>query len=282
MTYRSIDIGDRPVLATKVEARPELVWLRIADLIIDEDYQRPLKAGSWTQIEKIAKAFTWSHFSPVLVAPVGERFAVIDGQHRTHAAKLVGLAEVPCMVLHLDETGQARAFAAVNGVVTTVTAFNVLRAALRAGEPWALAADAAVSKAGAKLMTSNRSANEKKPGEVYCPSFIADQVQLGRANVVTLALTAINGSSQRGDVFLWSYPFLRAFIGALVQAPRAQKRNLSAFIDAYPPAKLHHAVYLLKRADTTPADVRARSHAGLFGDALQEHLNRWVAAGGGA
>jgi hypothetical protein len=282
MAYRGIDIGNRPILAAKIDAQPELVWLRIADLVIDEDYQRPLTRPSWAQIEKIAAAFTWSHFSPVLVAPVGDRFAIIDGQHRTHAAKMVGLTDVPCMIINLDETGQARAFAAVNGVVTGVSALHVLRAAIRAGEPWALAADVAVKNAGAKLMTMNKPSSEKKPGEVYCVGWIGDQVRAGRANIVTLALGAVNRSGQRDDLFVWSYPFLRAFVGALIKLPRAQRRDLAGFLDAYPPSKLDHAVYLLKRADSTPADVRGRPHSGLFADALQTHLERWVEAGGGA
>lgn len=281
MTYRTIDIEDREVVPAKVEARPELVWLRIADLVIDEDYQRPLKKGNWTQIEKIAAAFTWSHFSPVLVAPVGERFAIIDGQHRTHAAKLVGLTEVPCMVMELDEVGQARAFAAVNGVVTAVTPGHVFKAAFRAGEPWALAAKAAVERAEARLVPYTPTAANKKPGEVYCIAFVRDQVNLGRAHLLTTALSAINRSTSRADLFVWQYPFLSAFVGALQKVPRAQKRDLAAFLDRHPPVQLDKGIYLLRRSADADPDMRAKSHAALFADALRAQIERWVEDGGG-
>jgi hypothetical protein len=281
MTYRTIDIGDREVRPRGIEARPELQWLRIADLVIDEDYQRPLKAASWRQIEKIAAAFTWSHFSPVLVAPVGERFAIIDGQHRTHAAKLVGLSEVPCMVIDLDESAQARAFAAVNGVVTAVNPGHVYKAALQAGEPWALAAKAAVENAGARLVPYTPSGGDKRPGEVYCVAYIRHQVELGRANLLTLSLSAINRCSSRGDLFVWQYPFLRALMTVLQKVPRAQKCDLVGFLDAHPPARLDHGVHLLRLSADADPDLRTKSHAAIFAEALQAQMERWVATGGG-
>lgn len=281
MTYRMIDIEGREVVPAKVEARPELVWLQISDLVIDEDYQRPLKRANWAQIEKIAAAFTWSHFSPVLVAPVGERFAIIDGQHRTHAAKLVGLTEVPCMVMDLDEAGQARAFAAVNGVVTAVTAGHVFKAAFRAGEPWALAAKAAVEAAGVRLVPYNPSAALKRPGEVYCVAFIRDQINLGRAHLVTSALSAINRCASRGELFVWQYPFLTAFMRALQQVPRAQRRDLVAFLDRHPPQALDKSIWLLRRSDGADPELRAKSHSALFADALRAQIERWVEDGGG-
>jgi hypothetical protein len=64
-----------------------LQWLALDRLVIDDAYQRPLLPGTWKSIEKIAANFQWSRFSPVLVAPIaGGLFAVIDGQHRVHAA----------------------------------------------------------------------------------------------------------------------------------------------------------------------------------------------------
>lgn len=274
MTLRTIDIGDREVMPAEVSRRPELVWLRIADLLIDDRYQRELTDRSWRQIERIAKAFTWSHFSPVLVAPVGDKFSIIDGQHRTHAAKLVGLTEVPAMLLDLDDAGQARAFAAVNGMATAVSAAQVYRAALLAGEPWAVEAEKSVEQAGAQLMAYNASAANKKPGEVYCVGWVREQIEAGRGALLTRALAAIAGSGQRNDLFIWSYPFLKAWLLALRNVPKAKGADLSAFLDAFPPARLDKAVYLLKRGDDP--EFRLQSHAALLADALQARLEDWV------
>jgi hypothetical protein len=276
MTYRTIDIEGREVIPAEVATRPQLIWLRIADLIIDDRFQRQLNDTSWRQIERIAKAFTWSHFSPVLVAPVGERFSIIDGQHRTHAAKLVGLSEVPAMLLDLDDAGQARAFAAVNGMATAVSATQVYKAALLAGEKWAVEAEACVEKAGAQLMTYNASAAKKKPGEVYCIGWVRDQIESGRGELLTRALAAINRSGQRADMFLWSYPFLKAWMVTLRAVPKATRVDLAAFLDVHPPTRLEKAVYLLKRGDDPMA--REKSHGFLFQSAQQAQLEAWVGA----
>lgn len=123
-------------------AAPMLQWLPISSLVVDDGYQRDLKAGNWKAIRRIAAAFSWSRFSPVFVAPVeGGLYAIIDGQHRTHAAALVGIDTVPCQIVQMDPREQAASFAAINGLVTKVTIWNIYKAALAAGEAWA-AADA--------------------------------------------------------------------------------------------------------------------------------------------
>ncbi len=83
MTYRTIDIGDRPSVQVDPGPAPMLQWVKVSDLIIDDGYQRPLGKSNWTAIQKIAANFLWSRFQPLLLAPVeGGRFAIIDGQHR--------------------------------------------------------------------------------------------------------------------------------------------------------------------------------------------------------
>jgi hypothetical protein len=278
MTYRSVDIGDRPVTRRDLPAQPPLIWIAIADLVIDDDYQRPLGKGNWAQIDKIATHFTWAHFTPLLVAPIeGSRFAIIDGQHRTHAAALVGLTHVPCMVVDLDEAGQASAFVGVNAQVTAVSPHHVYKAALAAGETWALAAARAVEKAGAALMTANASTKHKKPGQVYCTGFIADQVRLGRAALVTQALDAIARSNHNADVWIWGYPFLKPWISVLAKVPRAQRRDLTVFLNAHPPRNLETGVDILRRKP----EFMGRARAGLYQDCLQELLTAWVEAGEG-
>lgn len=120
--YREIQIGSREIIAAPAEPAPDLKWLPISDIVIDEAYQRPLLRSNWKAIEKIAREFKWSRFTPVLVAPVeGGKFALIDGQHRTHAAKLRGLPVVPAMIVPMSAEEQAMAFAHVNGNVIKIT-----------------------------------------------------------------------------------------------------------------------------------------------------------------
>ena len=72
-------------------AAPMLQWLKITDLVVDPAYQRPIIGKGRQNVDRIAREFSWSCFAPVVVSPVaGGRFAIIDGQHRTTSAAIVG------------------------------------------------------------------------------------------------------------------------------------------------------------------------------------------------
>jgi hypothetical protein len=149
MTHRGIHIDGRAVAAPNPGPAPMLQWIAVDRLVIDDAYQRPLLPGNWKAIEKIAQNFQWSRFSPVLVAPVtGGLFAVIDGQHRVHAAAICGITDVPAMVVQVGIEEQSRAFAWVNSQSIRVSVFHIFKAAFSAGDDWAVRADAAVSGGG--------------------------------------------------------------------------------------------------------------------------------------
>lgn len=42
--------------------------------------------------------------APVLARPLGGRFQIVDGEHRLGIAKELGMAEVPCVIVDLDDT----------------------------------------------------------------------------------------------------------------------------------------------------------------------------------
>lgn len=173
-------------------AVPQLMWVKIEDLVVDDRFQRPLNKGNWAAIGRIAAAFSWGKFAPVVAAPIeGGRYSLIDGQHRTHAAHLCGFGSVPAMIVTLTPEAQAASFAAINGNVTQISTFHVYKAALAAGEHWAEACRDAVAAAGCELMTYNRSTSEKKPGQVYTIALVKRYVTAGRAGVVTRGLAAI-------------------------------------------------------------------------------------------
>ena len=126
---RHIDIGSQ-TRPERVDpgAAPILQWIDIADLVVDDTYQRDLGRGNWKAIRRIAVAFKWSRFSPVFVSPVeGGRYAVIDGQHRAHAAAICGFPQVPCQIVPMTLEEQAASFAAA--VVRAKCGFLVRRKA---------------------------------------------------------------------------------------------------------------------------------------------------------
>lgn len=224
--------------------RPSLGWVAIDKLRIDDRYQRPLNRHNWAAIGRIARAFDWSLFTVVDIAPVGEGvFCVIDGQHRVHAALMAGIDKVPVRIVAEPVAGQARAFMGINGNVTAITPFHVLRASLAAGEPWAVAADQAIGRAGCRLMTSNGSAITKQPGEVYAVQWVralADRDgEINRTALAALevALASLKASREGTDnARAWSHTVLRAWVTAVEGLDEwidhaAARPALTAFLD---------------------------------------------------
>lgn len=217
-------------------AAPMLQWLKISDLAVDDDYQRVLQRSNWKAIKRIADQFKWSRFSPVFVAPIeGGKYAIIDGQHRTHAAALCGFDQVPCQVVQMTREEQAASFAAVNGLVTKVTLWNVFKAALVAGEHWAVESNKAVADAGCRLMTSAGSTDSKKPGEIYAISLVRSPVMAGHAASITMALSGVRRSEFGKDADAYSNEVLKPLFAAVCDRPWLALAgiDLAKFIDDF-------------------------------------------------
>jgi len=202
---------------------PMLQWLEIDQLVVDDSYQRELKVGNWKAIHRIATGFRWSRFSPVFVSPVeGGLYAIIDGQHRVHGARMAGIESVPCQVVHMTREEQAAAFAAVNGDVTKVTAWQVFKAALAAGESWAVEAASAAAEAGCELMTSNTSSWTKQPKQIYAVTGFRKMLASYKRPHIIAALTAIASAEGYADSpEPWDGSVLLPMLAACAQRPRA-------------------------------------------------------------
>lgn len=215
---------------------PMLQWLPVASLRVDDSYQRDLKRENWTRIRKIAAGFRWAYFSPVFVAPIeGGLFAVIDGQHRVHAALLCGIESVPCQVVQMTTAEQAAAFAAVNGAVTKITTWNVLRAELAAGVPEAVKCAEICAAAGCALMTTNGTAADKQPGEIYAVKMIKRMVAAGHEAPLLLALSGLRKSKFGQSPEAFSNEILRPFLEAVADRPWLVmgRVSLAAFCDDF-------------------------------------------------
>jgi len=272
---RGIDpsIGRRPK-AVAAGSAAILRWVPVVDLIIDGTYQRDIGRDNITAINKIAENFEWSKFSAVHVAPVeGGKFAVIDGQHRVHAAGLCGFSEVPCQIVQIDRAAQAAAFAAINGLVTKVTVWQLYKAALAAGEGWALTAKKVCADAGCRLMTYNRGIN-KKPGEIYSIRYIVKAIHNHGEAATTRGLTAIRQAPEHGDTpEAYVYPMLRPCTEAVAQRPWLPE-DIGVFFDEFDIwAAEDKAIEIVKghrRAGVKHGVSRYEYMEALVGDALDQ------------
>ncbi len=239
MTYRRVDVSRFEPKPLTDQPKPDLCWVNVADLVIDEAYQRPLEAGNWKMIFKIAAEFHWSRFSPILCAPVGAgKMAVIDGQHRVHAAALRGIVAVPAMVIEVSAAEQSRAFAETNSNTIRITTHQLYRAALSAGEPWAVGAKRAVEDAGCRLMTRNGTASQKKAGEIYGVITARRAVEVGKAALYTKVLSAIRAYDTTNRVTLYSDFVIKPLFMALSGKPEHQGVDLVAFLRANDPYRV--------------------------------------------
>lgn len=231
--FRTIDVADMQPATLAPQPAPQMLWVEIDQLVIDDRYQRPLSQNNRAAIRRIAAEFRWSRFSPVIVAPIeGGRYALIDGQHRAHAAALCGIKSIPAMVALVAPEEQALAFIEINTRQIRVGPEMVYRAALTAGEEWAVNCRDAVQAAGCRLMAAKYSTKDKKPGQVFCVGLIRKMVEAGNGEHVTDGLAAMlkydpeavaNFSDAMLSPWLAAVTEARAGIPALVAALHARR-----------------------------------------------------------
>lgn len=264
MIGRAIDIADRATVTVNPGPAPMLQWIKIADLIIDDSYQRPLGQSNWKAIQKIAANFLWSRFQPLLVAPVeGGRFAIIDGQHRAHAALMCGIEQVPAVAVMVGREEQSRAFAWVNSQTIKVTAWQVFKAAVAAGEDWAARAERATSAAGCKLMVYNKSGKDKQAGEIYCVVLIRRLVEQGLDEAITAGLAALRACPSMDRSVAYTDYLLKDWIPAVAESSVRNPEVLAAALALKNPFKVIE-------------DARASLTSGLPGDKARKALGALI------
>ncbi|MCJ2007945.1 DUF6551 family protein [Methylobacterium sp. J-092] len=171
---------------------PMLQWLKISALTIDPSYQRPIIGVGRRNVERIASMFSWWCFTPVVVSPVeGGRFAIIDGQHRTTAALLVGYDEVPCQIVIAAREQQAAAFKAINCVTTPIARVAVHAAALVAGETWAVQVADVCARADATLLRYPLPISKQAAGQTMAVGAIKQCIKRHGQNTVITALQCV-------------------------------------------------------------------------------------------
>lgn len=187
-----------PAPAWKIQ--PKLLWITISRLRIDPSYQREIGDRGKSTILKIYRAFDWHKFSPVIVAPIGKEpcpYAIIDGQHRTTAAMLRGVAHVPCMIIYADTAEQADIFAAINSVVTSITPGQMHRARLAAGDADAAALKTIAEASGIDICRHAVPANKMKLGQTIAIGALYKALKRYGASTLTAALRCIVSGGDR-------------------------------------------------------------------------------------
>lgn len=188
----SIERFERPVSEFAAGPAPQLQWIEVRSLAVDESYQREINKRGAANVRQIAEHFDWSKFAPVIVAPVeGGLYAIVDGQHRTTAALIRGIDRVPCQVVQADRAKQAEAFAAVNGNVTRTTRSQLHHAQVTAGDAKALEVKKVCEAAGVTIPRRNLSRAVAKVGQTQAVAVLFRCLDTYGRNTLISALQCV-------------------------------------------------------------------------------------------
>ena len=268
---RTIDTADLPTQTLRDQPAPMLQWVPLAALRIDTRYQRPLEARSWQAITRIAQNFDWSAFSAILCAPIeGGLYAVMDGQHRAHAAALCGIESLPAMIVPVPPQQQAMAFVQINSGIR-VTPHQTFRAELAAGHPEALAIARACTDAGCEAMTFSPTAKARRPRQIYCIGLLRQLVRAGHAPHLTAALRALVAYDTRGRTALFSDYILAPLTAAAVTCQTTDPATLTRALQLRDPFTALEAAERLADTEGKPrAEYKRAAMARLIRTAAEE------------
>lgn len=141
--------------ATDLGVAGSLEWIELQDLYIDPRYQRAVLQPGRKNIGRIVGGFNWSLFSPLVVA---ERAPGPDGRRR---------------------------FAIINGQVTAIMPTYIHYARVVAGEPDALALDAACKAAGVRILKFGNGGSLKTGETLAIGTLEGCMARYGRETLIT-------------------------------------------------------------------------------------------------
>lgn len=246
--------------APGVGPAPQLEWLPIARLVVDDAYQRRINKDGQQHVRNIALAFDWRLFAPVLVAPAeGGVYAIIDGQHRVHAAALRGLERVPCQIVQADAAWQARAFSAMNGrQMIRLAPYQVHRASLASGDKAAQQVETVLKRAGCSIST-NVAADKLARGETVAVQTIYRLIRTEGAARAELVLTCIAQVGE-GNPGLLNALTIGAYAAAWRARPDiAAAQDLLDWLDDFDLAAAHAAALLISGSSVVRREALAQA-----------------------
>jgi ParB-like nuclease domain len=250
-------------------AAPMLQWLKIADLVVDPAYQRPIIGKGRQNVDRIARTFSWSCFAPVVVSPVeGGKFAIIDGQHCTTSAALVGFESVPCQIVIAAREQQAAAFKAINGTTTPISKMALHAAALVASEPWAVQIAHVCACAEVELLRYPVPTDKQSPGQTMAVGAITRCLkQYGEATLIT-ALQCVTQTSNNQPGAL-SARTIKALCAVLHADPKRRDSGLALF-------EAFDSIDLMSIQDASAVDsaVKNIGRVQVMADRIQAELSR--------
>jgi hypothetical protein len=121
----------------------------------------------------------------------GGKFVIIDGQHRTTAAALIGFDSVPCQVVIASREQQATAFKAINGITVPISPMALHAAAVVAREPWAIDTADICLRAEVELLRYPLPVERQRPGQTMAVGAITQCLKRFGPDTLITALQCV-------------------------------------------------------------------------------------------
>jgi len=237
----------------------KLAWLPVSSLAVDDRYQRQFRAENVARVREIAEGFNWVLFTPIVVANHKGRYVVIDGQHRSAAAKAVGASEVPAWVVDADLTAQSRIFIALNASTTKVPSMQLWHSRLAARDPDALALFEVCGRAGVKVSRYPIAQINRRPDVTLCPDMISKLRQAYGDGALVSALVLLRHTGEIKQESLLVGRYIRP-VHRIFQAGQWSQQHLEPLAET------------LASLDFSGAMLRAQSDAKVNGGSYVDFL----------
>jgi len=246
--------------------RPELCWVAVDRLVVNERYQREISERSVTLIRRIVQNWSWDRVRPAVVVRLPDAtFEVLDGQHlATAAATHGGVTEIPCLVLPpVSIEGMAAAFVGLNRDRVGMTSQQVFRAELEAGDPVCLAVRDGVLSGGGEILLRPPVRGEFKIGQTIAVAALKAVARAkGKAGVARVV---------RAGIAMRLSPISAAYVQALQALFWAREYAGELEDGAYTAAVLRaDHLALIDRAKARAKDLKITKHAALSQLIFQE------------
>jgi hypothetical protein len=198
----------------------------------------------------------------------GGKFAIIDGQHRTTAAALVGLETVPCQIVVAGREAQAAAFKAINGITTPISRMALHAAGLVAGEPWAIRMAEVCARAEVELLRYPVPIENQSPGQTMAVGAVSSCLKRYGEDTVVTALQCVTQTTNNRRGALTAH-LIKGLCGVLGENPRWRESGL-ALLEAFDSIDLSS----IQSASAFDAATQRVGRAQAIAERIRSELNR--------
>jgi hypothetical protein len=222
--------------------KPELKWIDIGKLYVDQEYQRSAKSDrSKSNIAYMRQNFSWAFFGALVVCYVAtkKQYAIIDGQHRYLVAQsMSAITEVPCLVINdLDIKKQAKSFVVMNTKRVVLHSLAAFHAAVAAGESGAVATKKVLDESGIEIPSTPVMGGDTGPRQTHSVGTVMSIIRRYTEDQVKWALTIIPEAYGEKRGMMRSL-LIKALVEFRKQTPDADRGRMVKVLKAQDPAQL--------------------------------------------